>query len=114
MFNSASFGVATNFESRVCKLGGLVCQLRQLGSRYPIRHVDADENEMLSSTMGTEVNTDLPAPSIRRFTSDKYGSKEFARAQEIAHARLYPSIFASNYLVLTNRRIFMQQLFSRS
>lgn len=42
----------------------------------------------------------------------KYDSEEFARAQQVAHARLYPSIFASNYLVLRNRRIHMQQFFA--
>jgi SAM-dependent methyltransferase len=42
----------------------------------------------------------------------KYSLEEFVRAQEIAQARLYPSIFASNYLVLSNRRVRMQEFFS--
>jgi SAM-dependent methyltransferase len=45
--------------------------------------------------------------------STKYDSAEFARAQNIAHQRLYPSIFASNYLVLSNRRVRMQKLFAQ-
>jgi hypothetical protein len=60
------------------------------------------------------MDTELSAPLNRRFKSDKYGSEEFVRAQEVAYARLHPSIFASNYLVLANRRIHMQQFFSRS
>jgi SAM-dependent methyltransferase len=44
--------------------------------------------------------------------SDKYGTREFARAQEVASARLYPSIFASNYLVLSNRRVRMEKFFA--
>jgi SAM-dependent methyltransferase len=44
---------------------------------------------------------------------NKYDSEQFARAKEVAHARLYPSIFASNYLVLRNRRIHMTEFFSR-
>jgi SAM-dependent methyltransferase len=43
----------------------------------------------------------------------KYDSEEFLRAQQIAHARLYPSIFAANYLVLSNRRVHMQQFFAK-
>jgi SAM-dependent methyltransferase len=42
---------------------------------------------------------------------DKYDSAEFARAQQAAHARLYPSVFAANYLVLSNRRRRMQDFF---
>jgi predicted SAM-dependent methyltransferase len=45
-------------------------------------------------------------------TSEKYSREEFVRAQEAAQARLYPSIFASNYLVLSNRRRHMQKFFS--
>jgi SAM-dependent methyltransferase len=60
------------------------------------------------------MGTELSAPLNRRFKSNKYNSEEFTRAQATAHARLYPSIFASNYLVLSNRRIRMQQFFSRS
>jgi len=43
--------------------------------------------------------------------AEKYSREEFLRAQEVAHARLYPSIFASNYLVLSNRRLRMQKFF---
>ncbi len=43
----------------------------------------------------------------------KYDSTEFARAQATAHARLYPSIFASNYLALSNRRKRMEKFFSQ-
>jgi SAM-dependent methyltransferase len=56
-----------------------------------------------------------PAPSSDLDESrrpPKYDSEEFARAQQVAHARLYPSIFASNYLVLRNRRIHMRQFFA--
>ncbi len=44
-------------------------------------------------------------------SSTKFSSKEFAQAQIQARSRLYPSIFASNYLVLTNRRRRMEQFF---
>ncbi len=44
--------------------------------------------------------------------SNKYDSEEFEKAQAVAHARLYPSIFASNYLVLSNRRVRMERFFS--
>src|SRR5208283_3615715 len=60
------------------------------------------------------MDTELSAPLHRRSKADKYNSAEFTRAQEAAYARLYPSIFASNYLVLSNRRIHMQQYFSGS
>jgi len=43
---------------------------------------------------------------------NKYSSEEFAQAQAVARARLYPSIFASNYLVLSNRRARMERFFS--
>jgi SAM-dependent methyltransferase len=43
----------------------------------------------------------------------KYDSAEFARAQQVAHSRLYPSVFACNYLVLSNRRAHMRQLFAK-
>jgi len=43
---------------------------------------------------------------------NKYSSEEFAKAQAVAHARLYPSIFASNYLVLSNRRARMERFFA--
>jgi SAM-dependent methyltransferase len=43
----------------------------------------------------------------------KYDSVEFARARQTAHARLYPSIFAANYMVLRNRRLHMQEFFVR-
>ncbi len=44
--------------------------------------------------------------------TEKYSSPEFARAEKVAHARLYPSIFASNYLVLSNRRERMRKFFA--
>jgi len=46
-------------------------------------------------------------------SATKYNSEEFRRAQQIAHSRLYPSLFAANYLVLSNRRVHMQQFFAR-
>lgn len=39
----------------------------------------------------------------------KYEQDEFSRAQKAAQQRLYPSIFASNYLVLSNRRVRMEK-----
>ena len=45
--------------------------------------------------------------------ASKYDSAEFARAQTTARTRLYPSIFAANYLVLSNRRARMQKFFER-
>src|SRR5664279_4618337 len=53
-----------------------------------------------------------PNAAARVAQSDKYGTQEFARAQEVAAARLYPSIFASNYLVLSNRRVRMEKFFA--
>jgi SAM-dependent methyltransferase len=50
-------------------------------------------------------------PSLR-LKLNKYESEEFARAKEVAHRRLYPSLFAANYLVLSNRRVRMQKFFS--
>jgi SAM-dependent methyltransferase len=44
-------------------------------------------------------------------SSPKFSSAEFAEAQSRARSRLYPSIFASNYLVLSNRRARMQRFF---
>jgi SAM-dependent methyltransferase len=41
----------------------------------------------------------------------KYASEAFEVAQSNARSRLYPSIFASNYLVLSNRRARMQAFF---
>jgi SAM-dependent methyltransferase len=46
--------------------------------------------------------------------SAKYESAEFAEAQATAHARLYPSIFAANYMVLSNRRKRMEKFFASS
>lgn len=55
-----------------------------------------------------------PRESSGKVKSEKkYDSQEFLRAQQIAHARLYPSIFATNYLVLSNRRVHMQQFFAQ-
>ena len=42
----------------------------------------------------------------------KYGTEEFARAKQVARERLYPSIFASNYMVLSNRRRHAQKVFA--
>jgi SAM-dependent methyltransferase len=50
--------------------------------------------------------------SASNVQSGKYGREEFVRAQKVAQARLYPSIFASNYLVLSNRRLRMQKFFA--
>jgi SAM-dependent methyltransferase len=44
---------------------------------------------------------------------EKYTDAQFAQAQKTAEARLYPSIFAANYLVLRNRRIRMERFFSQ-
>jgi len=41
----------------------------------------------------------------------KFSSAEFAKAQVLARSRLYPSIFATNYLVLSNRRVQMENFF---
>lgn len=51
----------------------------------------------------------MPASTVQ---DGKYVSAEFARAQDVARARLYPSIFSANYLVLSNRRARMQQFFA--
>jgi SAM-dependent methyltransferase len=51
----------------------------------------------------------MPASTVQ---DGKYVSAEFVRAQGLARARLYPSIFDSNYLVLSNRRARMQQFFA--
>jgi len=63
--------------------------------------------------MRPEHNTKASAQPGQR-SSNKYQSEEFARAKQAAQLRLYPSIFASNYLVLTNRRVRMQKFFSKS
>lgn len=59
----------------------------------------------------------IGADKINRSASEssksKYDSEEFARARQVAHARLYPSIFASNYMVLRNRRLHMREFFAR-
>ncbi len=44
---------------------------------------------------------------------EKYSAAQFAEAQKTATARLYPSIFAANYLVLSNRRAHMQRFFDQ-
>ena len=49
--------------------------------------------------------------SPRAPKATKYDSEAFTVAQATARARLYPSIFASNYLVLSNRRARMQAFF---
>lgn len=59
-----------------------------------------------------QIEEEPTAPQRQRRLS-KYDSAEFARAQAAAQARLHPSIFAANYLVLSNRRARMQELFSR-
>ena len=43
----------------------------------------------------------------------KYAREEFAQAQKAARQRLYPSIFAPNYLVLSNRRMQMQKFLAK-
>jgi len=50
---------------------------------------------------------------IKKSKRDKYHSAEFERAQQTAQARLYPSIFADNFLVLSNRRRHMQAFFEQ-
>jgi SAM-dependent methyltransferase len=42
----------------------------------------------------------------------KYKTPQFIAAQRMGHARLYPSIFASNYLILRNRRERMTKFFA--
>jgi SAM-dependent methyltransferase len=64
--------------------------------------------------MQTKQNSKPSIPLAQRSKLDKCDSEQFARAREVAHARLYPSIFAPNYLVLSNRRVHMQEFFSRS
>jgi len=56
----------------------------------------------------------IPASEAKKENQkiEKYSREEFVHAQEVAQARLYPSIFASNYLVLSNRRTRMQKFFS--
>jgi SAM-dependent methyltransferase len=44
-------------------------------------------------------------------SGSKYDSAAFAKAQAVAHSRLYPSIFAANYLVCSNRRVRMENFF---
>jgi hypothetical protein len=63
--------------------------------------------------MKTEQNLGAPSHLSSPSKSNKYDSEEFSRARVMAHARLYPSIFASNYLVLRNRRLQMQEFFSQ-
>jgi SAM-dependent methyltransferase len=55
-----------------------------------------------------------PVPIPRQSKAGKYAAEEFAKAQQTAHGRLYPSILTSHYLVLRNRRIHMQEFFRRS
>jgi len=53
-------------------------------------------------------------PSLPARNGAKYDSAAFATAQATAHARLNPSIFASNYMVLSNRRKRMEKFFAAS
>lgn len=63
--------------------------------------------------MNAEKKVSAITSRSRRSQQSKINSLEFRRAQEIARSRLYPSIFATNYLVLNNRRVNMQKLFAR-
>ena len=74
----------------------------------------ANRQNLLFMQTGQNLKPSIPLkpPSEVDKKVDKYDSEQFARAQKIAHARLYPSIFASNYLVLSNRRIHIQEFFS--
>src|ERR1700683_1824050 len=63
--------------------------------------------------MKTEETSTVPIALGSPSKLDKYDSAEFSRARRVAHSRLYPSIFASNYLVLSNRRLHMEDFFSR-
>jgi SAM-dependent methyltransferase len=63
--------------------------------------------------MKTEENLKTPIPVSSTSKLHKYDSEQFSHARAVAHARLYPSIFASNHLVLSNRRAHMQEFFSR-
>src|SRR4029453_13843376 len=47
----------------------------------------------------------------RTTAQTKYDMQAFSVAQATARSRLYPSIFASNYLVLSNRRARMEMFF---
>lgn len=53
-----------------------------------------------------------PTDSTNRDRAKKYDLAEFASARTTGRARLYPSILASNYLVLTNRRKRMETFFA--
>jgi SAM-dependent methyltransferase len=55
-----------------------------------------------------------PGRDTPPFSLAKYESANFAKAQQTARARLYPSIFASNYMVLSNRRKRMTKFFEGS
>lgn len=50
-------------------------------------------------------------PAPRTTAQTKYDLHAFSAAQATARSRLYPSIFASNYLVLSNRRARMEAFF---
>jgi SAM-dependent methyltransferase len=63
--------------------------------------------------MKTEETSTVPIALGSPSKLDKYDSAEFSRARRVAHSRLYPSIFASNYLVLSNRRRHMEDFFLR-
>jgi SAM-dependent methyltransferase len=58
-----------------------------------------------------DINPSAPSTEARKLT--KYDTEEFARAKQVARERLYPSIFACNYLVLSNRRVHMQKVFAK-
>ena len=64
--------------------------------------------------MNTKQNLRDSAPLSAPSKLNKYDLEQFSCAQQAAHARLYPSIFASNYLVLRNRRLRLQAFFSRT
>ncbi len=67
---------------------------------------------MSETQIAKEMSREKSEQAISATPTKKYDSAEFVRAQATAHARLYPSIFASNYLVLSNRRKHMQQFFA--
>ena len=89
------FASATRFEQCNLESAHLVTQRRQ-----------ADQQRM---------NHDTNCSDKSALTPDAKGSKHdslaFIAARDRAHLRLYPSIWGSNYLVLSNRRARMQAFF---
>lgn len=75
---------------------------------------DAEDLFMSFQSLRIETEDRKASGKRRESHTSKYDSEEFARARRVAHDRLYPSIFASNYMVLRNRRHHMQAFFGRT